>query len=205
MWIFENQKLMRYSIITPSILRTSLIKLCESIDIQIEKDYEHLIAVDLPINIETIDTSKYNILKQIASNQQRKIYLCKEQHGNYGQICRYNLWEQVKGEYILYIDDDNYYVDESSLKSLNYITSEWAIFPILCNNKLYLPLPPELGKTDTCMFMHKKGVARWPIECNSYEADGFLVEELKIKYPNYQILDTKPIAVYTGQNLGRYF
>ena len=37
---------MRYTIITPSLARPSLVKLCVSIDNQTNKDWEHIVALD---------------------------------------------------------------------------------------------------------------------------------------------------------------
>ena len=37
---------MRYTIITPSLARPSLVKLCVSINNQTNKDWEHIVALD---------------------------------------------------------------------------------------------------------------------------------------------------------------
>ena len=39
---------MRYAIVTPTICRPSLLRLCESVDGQVQTDWEHLVIVDLP-------------------------------------------------------------------------------------------------------------------------------------------------------------
>jgi hypothetical protein len=189
---------MRYTIVTPTICRPSLLRLCKSIDAQTQSDWEHLIVVDLPRESMTKDQRK--VIASIPPTANRSYRHCDRKHNNYGHTCRHQIWEDAKGEYILYVDDDDSLADEDVLRTLDSVTEPWAVFPMLRHGKKFLHMPPGRGGTGTGMFLHRKEIGRWP-DRESYDADGWFVEELKQKYP-YQIVDSRPLVIQPKTSCG---
>jgi glycosyltransferase involved in cell wall biosynthesis len=190
---------MRYTIITPTICRKSLLRLCKSIDRQIQSDWEHLVIVDIPR--EDITKKESRIIASIPSKVNRSYFYCNKRHDNYGHSCRHHAWGHAKGDYILYVDDDDYLADDNVLKTLNSVTEPWAVFPVRRHGKLFFHLPPGSCKTGTGMFIHKKEIGRWP-DSDSYTADGSFVDGLMQKYP-YQILNSRPLVVLPKSSVGK--
>jgi glycosyltransferase involved in cell wall biosynthesis len=186
----------RYSIVTPTILRPSLLRLCASIAKQTEKDWEHLIVVDSPY--EQLTPEQFDVFKVVAQSD-RAVYLkttfsfCNKRHNNYGHTCRHNAWELVKGEYIFYVDDDDYFAYEGVLTALNLVTKPWAIFPVMHYGSYFFNDPPGMCKTGTGMFIHKPFTGHWP-DSDEYEADGRFIEKLKETY-EYDSLVSVPVMV----------
>lgn len=189
---------MRYSIITPTICRPSLLRLCRSIENQTQPDWEHLVVVDLPRTSMTKDQQK--VIASISSNGNRSYSYCTKKHNNYGHTCRHQIWERARGDYILYVDDDDYLADEDVLRTLDIVTEAWAVFPMLRHGKIFFGLPPGTGNTGTGMFIHRKEIGRWP-DSDSYEADGVFVEELVRKF-RYQVVDSRPMVVQPRSSFG---
>jgi glycosyltransferase involved in cell wall biosynthesis len=189
---------MRYTIVTPTICRRSLLRLCESIDRQTQADWEHLVVIDMPSDNMTKDQRE--VVTSIPSKANRSYFYCDRKHNNYGHTCRHQIWKHVKGDYILYVDDDDYLADGDVLRTLDSVTEPWAVFPALVHGKTFLHLPPATGGTGTGMFMHRKEIGRWP-DLDSYEADGSFVEELAHRYP-YQVLDSRPLVILPKSSCG---
>jgi glycosyltransferase involved in cell wall biosynthesis len=189
---------MRYSVVTPTICRPSLARLCASVDIQTQPDWEHLVVIDVPR--DQMSREQQKVLSSITSKQNRTFAYCDKKHNNYGHTCRHQIWERAKGDYILYVDDDDYLADENVLKTLDSVTAPWAVFPMLRHGQFFLGLPPGICKTGTGMFIHKREIGRWP-NTNEYEADGAFVEELKRGYC-YQVVDSAPLVVQPKSSCG---
>lgn len=187
----------RYSIVTPTILRPSLRRLCESIDAQTEKDYEHVVIVDMPFM--SVNDEQGELLQSIAQDPRRVIYHCVRRHNNYGHTCRHNVHRVLIGEYVFYVDDDDYLADDNVLTTLNMVHKDWAIFPVMHYGSYFFNDPPGLCKTGTGMFIHKKEIGRWPDD-NSYEADGHFVETLR-NYP-YDALSVVPMVIQEKASRG---
>jgi len=189
---------MRYTIVTPTICRRSLLRLCDSIDSQSQSDWEHLVVIDMPRGNMTADQRE--IIKSIPLKANRSYSHCDKRHKNYGHTCRHQIWEQAKGDYILYVDDDDYFADKDVLRVLDAVTEPWAVFPILRHGKVFFYLPPGRCRTGTGMFIHKKAIGRWP-DSDSYEADGCFVEELRDRY-QYQVVESRPIVIQPKSSYG---
>lgn len=189
---------MRYTIVTPTICRQTLLRLCGSIDRQTRSDWEHLVVIDMPR--ERMSKGQRQVLASISARPNRSFFNCARKHNNYGHTCRHQVWEHAKGDYIFYIDDDDYLADNDALRALDSVTEPWAVFPILRHGNVWLHLPPGLRKTGTGMFIHKREIGRWP-DSDSYEADGSFIEELREKY-QYQVVDSKPIIVQPKSSYG---
>jgi len=188
----------RYTIVTPTICRQSLLRLCQSIDSQTQSDWEHLVVIDLPRDSMTKD--QLQVVASIPSRPNRSYFYCDRKHSNYGHTCRHEVWERAAGTYIFYVDDDDYLAGEDVLDALNSVTGAWAVFPVLREGTVFFNLPPGFSRTGTGMFIHKKEIGRWP-DSDSYEADGLFIEELKQKHP-FQIVDCRPIVVQPNSSYG---
>jgi len=189
---------MRYTIITPTICRPSLARLCESVDRQTQADWEHLVVVDLPR--QKMSQRQREIITSIPGRDNRIFHHCDAAHKNYGHTCRHQSWAHAMGEYILYVDDDDYLADDRVLEALNSVTQLWAVFPVIKYGKTWLNLPPGVGATGTGMFLHRREIGRWP-NSDLYEADGLFATELAQKY-QYQVLDSRPLVVQPASSRG---
>src|SRR5882757_9847970 len=126
---------MRYTIVTPTICRQSLLRLCRSIDSQTQSDWEHLVVIDMPCDSMTKDQRE--IMASIPSQANRSYFYCDRRHNNYGHTCRHQVREHAKGDYILYVDDDDYLAHKDALKALDVIAEPWAVFPVLRHGKIF--------------------------------------------------------------------
>ena len=189
---------MRYTVITPTLCRESLIRACESLDAQTNGDWQHLIAVDVPL---VVDARARSVIDRVKKDPRRQIIRCGKQHRNFGNTCRHNLQALAHGDYLLYLDDDNFYADADVLKTLEDVTERWAIYPLLRVGVERMDIPPGKCKTDAGQIIHRRGLTMWP-DNDKYAADGDMIEDLISKAP-YQILRTRPLLVYEQTSRGR--
>ncbi len=191
---------MRYTLITPTLVRDTLPRLCDSIDMQTNTDWEHIVVVDC-----LLDTHKRDVLRQISSNPRRRFLYATTTHGNdFGNSARRQAFDAALGDYILDIDDDDYYADADAFKTLERVTKTWAVFPVLAYGKRCHPPKPALGLTGSAMFMYRRDTGLKFPENADYSADGQLVEQLKRLYPDYQSLDdSRELVIYPQGNAGR--
>src|ERR1700690_3994298 len=130
---------LRYTIVTPTLCRQSLLRLCGSLDSQTQPDWEHLVVIDMPrLNMTE---NQREILASISPKENRSYFFCDRRHNNYGHTCRHLIWEKAKGDYILYIDDDDYLAHDAAVRSLDSVVGTWAVFPVLRHGKLFFNLP----------------------------------------------------------------
>lgn len=183
---------MRYTIITPTVLRDSLLKTCESVNVQTCADWQHIVMVDC--------APKPEMLERIE-HPQRIIAFCDKPHHNGGNTCRHNAWELATGDMVFYLDDDNYLADERVLEDLKVVTTPWALFPILRHGKRFMFDPPKPCYVDTGNVIARRDIARWP-DIEAYCSDGVWVEGLK-QYPYQAFPDFRPIMVMPTTNFAR--
>jgi hypothetical protein len=142
-----------FTIITPTILRPSLIDSCRSIETQSYSQWQHLVAVDIPIAGATPE--QLSFLDQIK-HPKRQIYYCEAPHRNYGNTCKAEMFQHVRGDYMLYLDDDDVYLGEVFQILNREISDEiWGIFPIERFGELFLNLPPRINLTSGTQFFCK--------------------------------------------------
>lgn len=196
---------MRYSIITPTLLRPTLRRLCDSIDKQTNTSWEHVIQVDKPVNSLTAD--ERTLISAIQANEkcesgQRTFHFCDRNHKNFGNTCRGFAFDRAKGDYICDIDDDDYYADERVLQTLECVTKPWAIYPVLSRGKREHRNPPGKGLTGSAMFIYRRDTGIKFEPNDHYAADGEVVERLKKLYP-YDSLDReRELVIYPWANHG---
>jgi glycosyltransferase involved in cell wall biosynthesis len=180
----------KISIITPTVQRQSLLKTCQSVNSQTFTDWEHIVQIDMEIlNLDLI---------MGIDHQQRRIFQCKHPHRNGGNACRNIAWTHAKGDYVYYLDDDNFLADNNvladvaaALESNN--SPHWAMFPILRHGYRFFNDPPAHCAVDTGNVIAKREICQWP-DVMTYESDWVLVEIL-LKYPRVGFPNIRPIMV----------
>lgn len=188
---------MRYSIITPTLVRPTLRRLCDSITAQTAVNWEHIVMVDTPL---VTQPKKAALVKELA-HPQRTFYRCGAQHRNYGNTCRWNAFDKAKGDYIIYLDDDDYLADDKVFETLDRVTADWAIFPVMRCGEYWFCDPPGFCKTGSGMFIYKRSLGHRYPSTAEYCADGKLVEELR-QYP-YETVTDRPLMIYEKRGLGK--
>lgn len=190
---------MRYSLLTPTIIRNALKRLCDSIDMQTNTDYEHIVIIDCPLT-----DFKKEILASISPNPRRRFITCTTPHvKDFGNAARRQGFDLAKGEYILQIDDDDYYADAEVFNTLKCVTKTWAVFPVLAYGNRCHPPKPGLGLTGSAMFMYRRDTGMKFPDNTSYSADGQLVEMLKAKFEYQSLDDSRELVIYPQGNRGR--
>tara|TARA_B100000768_G_C11275089_1_gene375530 strand:+ start:2135 stop:2827 length:693 start_codon:yes stop_codon:yes gene_type:complete len=186
-------------IITPSIGRNNLIRTCNSIHKQKNKNWTHIILFD------GLTDDKIN---KITKKLPYKPIIKKGIWKNYGNGQRYEAWELVKNNSIItYIDDDDYYKDENVFdniinkfkKNKNLDVVFWAG---LREGKLIHNKPPRKNKTMSNQFAHYKfSIKNKPIRWlyhkkndNNYSIDGLFIDNLVKKF-KYDYIDKVLVIV----------
>jgi glycosyltransferase involved in cell wall biosynthesis len=189
----------RYSIITPTLVRPTLKRLCDSIDAQTNQSWEHIIMVDVPL---VFDKNKSNIVESMSNDPRRKFFRCGQPHKNYGNTCRWNAFDKASGDYIIYLDDDDYLADDKVFETLEQVTKLWAIFPIMRCGNLWFCDPPGMCKTGSGMFIYRRFLGLKYPDNDHYCADGELCEQLKA-FPYQSLGHERPLMIYEQRGLGR--
>lgn len=168
-----------FSIITPTVQRESLIRCFKSVLSQTFDSWEMIIQVDS-------DTIDEQLFSRISPTRKIWVEECGLRHNNYGNSCRHKAWERATGEWIWYLDDDNYLSDtrilEDMASALEGIEEPFAIFPILRHGRLFFYDPPGCCYVDTMQMVVKREIGRWP-NIVAREADGNFCDELKAAHP----------------------
>jgi glycosyltransferase involved in cell wall biosynthesis len=188
----------RYTVITPTILRPTLALTCESIGRQTNGDWQHVVVVDLP-------ASEYcHRLHELTSlDDPRRVFaFCGERHNDFGNTCRRSAWELAQGEYVLYLDDDDHLADDGVFRELERVTYPWAVFPALRHGERFFNLPPGLNRTGTAMFIAKREICQFIKGKNEYAADGLLVERLAANFPYQALEQSRPLCVIPESHYG---
>lgn len=186
----------RYSFITPTLVRPTLSRLCRSIDSQVETEWEHLVIADCTME----DYLRHLPFLTTLEHPNRYFFCCEHHHANGGNSCRNKFQSAARGEYLFFIDDDDFLADNEVLNTLNVVEAPWAIFPADHYGQYFLHVPPGMCRTGTGMFIFKRGLATWP-DTDQYESDGVLIEQLIQKYP-YEVVSGRSLVIQPKQNRG---
>lgn len=189
----------RFTVITPTILRPSLVDTCVSIQSQRYDGWQHIVVVDLPA--DKILPEQQELIGSIQ-HRNRLICYCETAHRNFGNTCKNRGFQYVSGDYLLYLDDDDVYLGEV-FETLNQQLSDqvWGVFPIERFGVVFFNLPPRKCYTASCQFFYKP-LYPFP-ESNDYCADGDLVDLLRERHP-YLAIRSKPLARVARQGQGKY-
>lgn len=148
-----------------------------------------------------------SLLRTKASVPKAWEHIVVEDHtGDYGNTPKAKGFDLASGEYVMYLDDDDFYLPaiESVLEAV--VRNErptWGVFPIMRFGQLFYHLPPGLGHTTSNQFFYRRDTGlRFPTEDlingDIYTADGTLIERLKALYP-YVAVRSRPLAVVEHQ------
>lgn len=198
----------KFSIITPTLLRKSLLRTCKSIDDQSYYNYEHLVMVDLPTN--EIISEERAILREINKNPRRRITYLNKRHNDFGNTPRNIACKSATGTYIMYLDDDDFYINNTLQEIYNQLQlldrhPDMAVFRCIRKNSEFTNWPPAVCKTVSCQWMHKRNIdgkeIAWPTHDKGYFSDGNFLESVK-KLTDPVLLKTqKPLVcvdTYSG-------
>lgn len=174
----------RFSIITPTLLRESLRQTCRSIDDQPFKDYEHIVCYDGDLN--ALDERKTKLVLDI-SGINRVITSTGKRIRDFGNTPRHVGGEHATGDYLAYLDDDDYYL-ENALGKLDKAlracgNPDFGVFSCHRHGLEFFHFPPGCCMTTSCQWTHKRTIKGerilWPVEFNDYLSDGMFLEKLK--------------------------
>jgi glycosyltransferase involved in cell wall biosynthesis len=195
---------MKLSIITPSINRSTLRRTVESIQCQTYDDWQYIIMLD-------------GIKGEVALPYSRNMTIINtpKTYNNYGNSLRHLAWEYVEGDYIMYIDDDDYYSNPNAFadiaKELELLSPLVAFFPGTKGGKRFFSKDPGLSRTMSNQFIHKKydhsGKAIiWPdtaIDNQDYGLDGEFIQSLIDAY-DWVNLEIPPAVEVPHSNYGKF-
>jgi len=186
-----------FTVITPTVLRPSLVETCRSIDSQGYERWQHLVVIDIPAGL--LSPEQIALVDRIR-HPNRQIYNCAVSHRNYGNTCRSEMFGLARGDYLLYLDDDDVYLGEAFATLDREICDEvWGVFPIERFGEVFLNLPPRTNFTSGIQFFSKP-LYPWP-DNGVYTADGQIVDLLRDRH-SYLVVNSPPLARITEQRYG---
>lgn len=129
-------------------------------------------------------------------------------HNDYGNTPRWAAWRFAAGNYICWLDDDNWLADKFSLERLadalfraNF--PDVAFIPMLRMGQVFMPpTPPIVGTVDTANIVVKREIGRWPLD-GGYEADGKFAAHLAANHKCAYLPHLPPTIVMEKSNHGR--
>ena len=196
--VANGEPLVIYSVITPTLQRDSLIQCCRSVEEQSLIHWQHIVVIDGgPFNPDLMDA--------IAHPQRRFIHLPKRSN-NFGNHPRHEGWKLAVSDYVLYLDDDNFFAHKNALRDIDNSLADasdphWAVFPILRFGQRFFSNDPRCCHVDTGNMVIQREIAQWP-DRDEYTLDGIFCEELKAKYSYVAFPDVEPIIVVPVQGKG---
>jgi hypothetical protein len=187
--------MVKVSILTPTIFRSTLWRNIESVDSQTFKDFEHLVFFDTG--------SRF-----IFDEPHRKSFCAAEPFNDFGNTPRHLLYQQAAGDYLVYLDDDVYFSDPDALRRLvvafEKCKTPWAYFPMNRMGSVFCNEPPGRYYTDMNQVITKRvmpdGIPAQFQVSKEYEQDGIFIDWLT--QWEYSRLDIDPPVIYEAQNRG---
>jgi hypothetical protein len=184
--------------VTPTLQRDSLLKCCASVDEQSLISWQHIVVVDGgPLRADLLDS--------IASPQ-RTIVCLGKRCADYGNTPRHIGWKLATGDYCIFLDDDNYFADNTVLgridAALGASGTAVAFFPIMRHGRLFYLDPPGCCRSDTANLVVRRDVGQWPAG-PEYVMDGLFIDRLVRDYGYTGFPDAAPVIVMEVSNEGR--
>lgn len=189
----------KFSIITPSIGRTTIIKTIESIRSQGYENFEHIIVADGDDAYQRLKI----LLDPYKDDLRIKLY-STEQTKNFGNYQRRVASEYVTGNYVMYLDDDDWYLGNAFHKIANFIIANdkpfFGIYPCLRASSIFFNQPPGSCMTVSCQYFHRSidengERIKWLEDdySRSYLLDGAFVDYLRERF-GFVALHCEPLV-----------
>jgi len=83
-----------FTIITPTVLRETLLRTCKSVDEQSYGEWQHVVMVDRP---EELLTERQQGLLVQVSHPRHEVRFCLQPHKDFGNTCRRNELDYARG------------------------------------------------------------------------------------------------------------
>lgn len=159
--------------------------------------------------VADVQPHQWQLLSTI-SRPGRQINFCGVHHHDFGNTCRFNAWERAQGEYLLYLDDDDYYADADALKRLDTAIPKgavWGSYPVEAYGAHYYKRPAQTGNVFGAQLFHQKVYDGWQIRFPAepiYSADGLLADNLHgIGAPHTALPELRPLVVIPKASHGK--
>jgi glycosyltransferase involved in cell wall biosynthesis len=187
----------KFTIITPTVQRESLRRCCESVAIQTHEDREHIIVIDGPeLKVPLLEGCFYPKQRWIATGKAYR---------NGGNTPRHIAWDYATGDWIYYLDCDNYLADPNALSelasSLEGVEEQWALVPIFRHGSLFFFDPPQPCYFDTGNAVARRAIAQWP-NIDGYASDAVWLMDTLLKHPYKAFPKANPIMVMPTTSFG---
>lgn len=201
----------KFAIITPTLLRSSLVRACDSVDDMFYESYLHIIVVDKKAIGENYKDRELLLKKLQRKNRIILIHSKSDADLNdYGNSARNFAYDYIYNcDYILYLDDDDYYLGNAlarlneAIGNLGYI--EAFYFPCQRFGSIFFNHPPAVCKTTSNQWGIKPEIngekMQWP-KAQGYLSDGEFLEWCKTK-ANFLRLNTEPLVCVDEMNSGK--
>lgn len=192
------------SIITPTLLRPTLQRTCESVDSQ-SSSYEHIVIIDIPT--PEITPGQWELIQRVR-HPRRRWLVCSRRHRDWGHSCRRNAVQAAFGTYLLYLDDDDYLASSTSLSRLAPVHMPWAIFPVEREGNFFFHDPPGRCRTTLSSFIVRRELGMLPeprldyTPEQHYQLDADLIEHLTRTQPYQTIALDQCIVIIPKPGLG---
>lgn len=147
---YSTMNKVKFSVITPWLPpRITIHNTISHIDKQTYQNWEHLIA---------IDRKEHEPLE--SSDPRRRIFECNPEHRNWGNRCRYEMWEKATGDWIIYLDDDDILYENCLDRVARWVndntTHDWGYFAIKLGAGKFFHYPPQGGLITGGQVFHRK-------------------------------------------------
>lgn len=185
--------MIKFSIITPTLQRPSLVATCNSINFQSHAKWEHIVIADEEVLNE-------ELAEQVIHPQ--RLFFPREFErgsGHSANKVRHEAWQYTDGDYLLYLDDDNRMMGYDSLERVAAELEangrpQVAFFPIYRLGGIFMPQgKPGCCHVDTSNLVVAREIGQWP-DIPEYTSDGIFIEALVEKYP-YRLFPSVPPIV----------
>lgn len=188
----------RFTLLTPTIGRESLVRCCRSVDEQTYPHWQHIVVFDAEDAAE---------LPEELRRENRLVLASGGRNHDVGNRCRHLAYGSIEGDYVLHLDDDNYLLHPRVLEGLNReLRGEpWAVCPILRFGEYFFHDPPGRRRTDQAQLVYRPRVrgrpARFP-DVPDYDADGQFCQWLLGLCPPRMLHEVGPIIAYDSAGGG---
>jgi glycosyltransferase involved in cell wall biosynthesis len=182
----------KFTLLTPTIERDTLIRCCRSVERQTHGLWQHLVVLDGPAWTIPLDELRH---------PNRTFLVSGRRHHDVGNTARHLAYDHIAGDYVIGLDDDNYLLHDRVLEVLAGALdgSDWAVYPIVAGGSWFFLDPPGRGRTDQAQMVYRPVIrgqeVRYP-RVQDYDGDGLLCEWLKSLAPPRMLGGVGPLVMY---------